>query len=109
MALSIHDIINNFTKVKPQLDKLLKKSGGRARKSELLSSLKAEKLDEFNEKQLKNVTKFLKMTDEDETVGFLNDYLDGIQLDVIKKNKKLKDFLKSFKSIFHKINVLSGS
>jgi len=94
VQLSIDDIINNFPKVEKSLAKF-----GRDKYSELLTSLKKRNIDEFDEKQLKNVILFLEKIDDDELMGYLLAVIDNEEV----KTKNKKRLLKSFTNMLVKI------
>lgn len=90
LNININDILNRYDEVKEDL-----KQYNRDKNSELVQSLKELDMNKFTEKQLINVTKFLKTVGDDELTGFLLFILDN-NLDVTKD--KIKNFLLEFKT-----------
>ena len=104
-TLNINDIIKSFTKIKKDVEKL-----NRDRKSELLNELKKFKIKDLKKTELTNVSEFIKTLDEDEQVAYLNFLIDEdaqIVVSDIKSNENVKNFLRPFKGIFHKIKAFS--
>ena len=102
MRLSLKDIVNNFKKVKPQIEK-----SNRDKKSELLSQLRQTKITEYNDKQIVNIIGFLEMIDEDERVGYLTDIVDHRTDDDLKE-EPFRTILRSFRGLLSKISEMSG-
>ncbi len=104
-TLNVNDIINDYAKHKDAVAKF-----NRDRKSDILNELKKFEVKKLNKKQLSNVASFVKTLDEDEQVAYLNFLIDEdaqIVVSDIKKNEKIKDFLRPFKGIFGKIKGFS--
>jgi hypothetical protein len=99
LNISIQDVLNNYEKVRKDLEKY-----NRDKKSELLQSLKEMDLNSLNQKQLDNCVKFLKTVGEDELTGYLLFLVDN-NYDVT--GTKLRKFLLEFRDVLqtiHKIN-----
>ena len=102
--ITIHDIINNFDKVEKELGKY-----NRDKNSELIQSLKEFDLKKLTDKQLDNVTKFLKRVGDDELTAYLLHVLDNVP-DV--SDPKIKKFMVTFKDVLvsiKRINKPTGS
>lgn len=97
--ISITDIINRYDQVEKELGKY-----NRDKNSELLQSLKEYDPADFNEKQLENVTKFLKRLGDDELTSYLLHILDDQKFDLIK----LKYWLSSnFQNVLVKLKKMN--
>ncbi|MCQ6458539.1 hypothetical protein, partial [Vibrio parahaemolyticus] len=70
--ITIQDIINRYDEVEKELDKY-----NRDKNSELIQSLKEFDIKKLTEKQLDNVTKFLKRVSDDELTAYLLHVLDN--------------------------------
>ena len=102
--ITIQDIIDRFDKVEKELEKY-----NRDKNSELINSLKEYDIKKLSEKQLDNVTKFLKRVGDDELTAYLLHVLDNVP-DV--SDPKIKKFLVSFKDVLvniKRINRPAGS
>ena len=97
--ITIHDIIDRFDKVEKELDKY-----NRDKNSELINSLKEFNIKDFTEKQLDNVTKFLKRVGHDELTAYLLHVLDNVP-DV--SDPKIKKFMVSFKDVLVNIKRIN--
>jgi hypothetical protein len=93
--ITIHDVIDRYDKVEKELDKY-----NRDKNSELINSLKEFEIKKFSDKQLENVTKFLKRVGEDELTAYLLHVLDNVP-DV--SDTKVKKFMQSFRDVL--INI----
>ena len=93
--ITIQDIINRYNEVEKELDKY-----NRDKNSELIQSLKEFDIKKFTEKQLDNVTKFLKRVGDDELTAYLLHVLDNVP-DV--SDDKIKKFMQSFRDVL--INI----
>lgn len=93
--ITIQDIIDKYDKVEKELDKY-----NRDKNSELINSLKEYDIKKLSEKQLANVTKFLKRVGEDELTAYLLHVLDNVP-DV--SDPKVKKFMQSFREVL--INI----
>ena len=91
MNISIHDILNNYDRIKKDLEKY-----NRDKNSELIQSLKEIDVTKLTEKQLDNIVKFLSNVGEDEVTAYLLFILDNVA-DV--NSPKLKNFLLKFKDL----------
>jgi len=99
LNININDIINDFDRVAPDLKKY-----NRDKNSELIQSLKELDLGKFNEKQLNNITKFLKGVGEDELTSYLLFILDN-NLDISKP--QIKKFLLGFEDVLRTIKKIN--
>ncbi len=99
LNININDILNNYDKVKKDLEKY-----NRDKKSELLQAAKELDLNKLSEDQLKNLTKFLKSCGEDELTGYLVYLLDN-NLDVTKD--KFKNFMLEFKDLLMTVKKIN--
>ena len=99
MNISIHDVLKDYDRVEPELKKY-----NRDKKTELLVALRKLDINKMNELELANVTKFLKSIGEDELTAYLLYVVDAIT-DV--NNKKLKDFLTTFRPLLAKIKGIN--
>jgi hypothetical protein len=99
LNINIDDIINNYDRVAGDLAKY-----NRDKNSELIQSLKEMDLTKLTEKQLSNVTKFLKQVGDDELTGYLLFILDN-NLDISKP--KIKSFLLGFKDVLTTIKHIN--
>lgn len=97
--ITIHDIINNFDKVEKELGKY-----NRDKNSELIQSLKEFDLKKLTDKQLDNVTKFLKRVGDDELTAYLLHVLDNVP-DV--SDPKIKKFMVTFKDVLVSIKRIN--
>lgn len=93
--ITIQDIIDRYDKVEKELDKY-----NRDKNSELIQSLKEFDIKKFTEKQLDNVTKFLKRVSDDELTAYLLHILDNVA-DVA--DPKIKKFMQNFRDVL--INI----
>jgi hypothetical protein len=93
--ITIQDIIDRYDKVEKELDKY-----NRDKNSELINSLKEYEIKNFSDKQLANVTKFLKRVGEDELTAYLLHVLDNVP-DV--SDAKVKKFMQNFRDVL--INI----
>jgi hypothetical protein len=93
--ISIQDIIDRYDQISKDLDKY-----NRDKNSELIQSLKEYDIKKLTEKQLENVTKFLKRVGDDELTAYLLHVLDNVP-DV--SDPKIKKFMVSFKDVL--INI----
>jgi hypothetical protein len=99
LNININDIINNYDRVANDLKKY-----NRDKNSELIQSLKEMDLGKFTEKQLSNVTSFLKGVGEDELTAYLLFILDN-NLDISKP--KIKTFLLGFEDVLRTIKRIN--
>lgn len=97
--ITIEDIINRYDSVVKELDKY-----NRDKNSELIQSLKEYDIKKFTEKQLDNVTKFLKRVGDDELTAYLLHVLDNVP-DV--SDPKIKKFMISFKDVLVNIKRIN--
>ena len=93
--ITIQDIIDRYDKVEKELDKY-----NRDKNSELINSLKEFEIKNMTDKQLDNVTKFLKRVGHDELTAYLLHVLDNVP-DV--SDPKIKKFMQNFKDVL--INI----
>ena len=93
--ITIQDILDRYDKDEKELDKY-----NRDKNSELIQSLKEFNIKNLTEKQLDNVTKFLKRVGDDELTAYLLHVLDHVP-DV--SDPKIKKFMQSFKDVL--INI----
>jgi hypothetical protein len=93
--ISIKDIIDRYDKVEKELDKY-----NRDKNSELIQSLKEFDIKNFTDKQLDNVTKFLKRVSDDELTAYLLHILDCVT-DI--SDPKIKKFMQNFRDVL--INI----
>ena len=93
--VTIQDIIDRYDKIEKELDKY-----NRDKNSELINSLKEHDIKNMSDKQLANVTKFLKRVGEDELTAYLLHILDNVP-DV--SDNKVKKFMQSFRDVL--INI----
>jgi hypothetical protein len=101
MKFSVKDVLNNFKKVKPMIEKT-----NRDRKSEIILQLKEHDLKKLSDPQVENLIQFLDMLDADELMGFLTDVIDnGAENEVNKE--PMKTILKSFEDKLRKISSMS--
>jgi hypothetical protein len=99
LNININDIINDYDRVAVDLKKY-----NRDKNSELIQSLKEMDLSKFTEKQLGNITKFLKGVGEDELTAYLLFILDN-NLDISKP--KIKNFLLGFEDVLRTIKKIN--
>jgi hypothetical protein len=99
MNISIQDVLNNFDKVKKDLDKY-----NRDKNSELIQSLKEIDLTKLSEKQLENASKFLQGVGDDEKTAYILYVLDNTS-DIT--NAKIKKFLLGFKDLLSTIRKIN--
>jgi hypothetical protein len=97
--ITIQDIIDRFDKVEKELDKY-----NRDKNSELIQSLKEYDIKKLSDKQLDNVTKFLKRVGEDELTAYLLHVLDNVP-DV--SDPKIKRFMQTFKDVLVNIKRIN--
>lgn len=93
--ITIHDILDRYDEIVKELDKY-----NRDKNSELIQTLKEFDIKKLSEKQLANVTKFLKRVGDDELTAYLLHVLDNVP-DV--QDPKVKKFLVTFKDVL--INI----
>jgi len=98
--INIHDIIDRYDKVEKELDKY-----NRDKNSELIQTLKEFDIKKFNDKQLDNVTKFLKRVGHDELTAYLLHVLDNVP-DVT--DPKIKKFMQTFKDVLINIKRINN-
>ncbi len=99
LNININDVINDYDRVAADLKKY-----NRDKNSELIQSLKEMDLGKFTEKQLANITKFLKGVGEDELTAYLLFILDN-NLDISKP--KIKNFLLGFEDVLRTIKKIN--
>jgi hypothetical protein len=99
LNINIMDVIDNYDKVKKDLEKY-----NRDKKSELIQSLKEMDITTLTEKQLANVTQFLKSVGEDELTSYLLFILDN-NIDVTKD--KIKKFMLEFKDVLQTVKRIN--
>jgi len=97
--ITIQDVIDRYDKVEKELDKY-----NRDKNSELINSLKEYEIKKFSDKQLDNVTKFLKRVGEDELTAYLLHVLDNVP-DV--SDPKIKKFMQSFRDVLVNIKRIN--
>lgn len=97
--ITIDDIINRYDAIVKELDKY-----NRDKNSELIQSLKEYDIKKLTEKQLDNVTKFLKRVGDDELTAYLLHVLDNVP-DV--SDPKIKKFMISFKDVLVNIKRIN--
>lgn len=100
--VNINDVLNNFSKVKSVIESM-----NRDIRSELLSNLKELDINEFTEKQYKNVVKFLKIVSEDECVSYMLHVLDETT-SLVKTSNAWKLLHTEFEEYRLKINELNS-
>jgi hypothetical protein len=86
--ITIQDILDRYDKIEKELDKY-----NRDKNSELVQSLKEYDIKDLTQKQLDNVTKFLKRLGDDELTAYLLHVLDNVP-DV--SDSKVKNFMRNF-------------
>lgn len=102
MSLTIQDVLNNFKAVEPRLKKV-----NRDKKSELLNTLREMDIrTQLKGHQVQNLVLFLKILDEDETVGYLTFLIDK-WTDTELSHPNVKPVLQAFKDYLKKISALS--
>jgi len=99
LNISIQDVIDNFDKIKKDLEKY-----NRDKNSELIQSLKEIDITKLSDKQLGNVVKFLNNVGDDEKTAYLLYILDNIA-DVT--NPKMKKFLLQFEDLLRTIKKIN--
>jgi len=102
--INIQDVINRYDSIKKDLAKY-----NRDKNSELIQNLKEVDITTLDEKQLKNIVKFLENVGDDEKTAYLLWILDNVA-DIGIGNSKMKSFLLEFEDLLRvmkKIN-LSG-
>ena len=97
--ITIDDIINRYDAIVKELDKY-----NRDKNSELIQSLKEMDIKKFSDKQLDNITKFLKRVGDDELTAYLLHVLDNVP-DVA--DPKIKKFMMSFKDVLQNIKRIN--
>jgi hypothetical protein len=97
--ISIQDIIDRYDQIEKELDKY-----NRDKNSELINSLKEYEIKKFSDKQLANVSKFLKRVGEDELTAYLLHVLDNVP-DV--SDAKVKKFMQNFKDVLLNIKRIN--
>jgi FPC/CPF motif-containing protein YcgG len=100
MSVNIQDVLNRYDEVSEKLDKY-----NRDKNSELVQSLKEYRVVDLSEKQLANLTKFLKRLGDDELTAYLLWILDDPS-DMIA-NPKVKNFLSTFKDVLLNIKRIN--
>jgi hypothetical protein len=93
--ISIVDILDRYDQIAKDLEKY-----NRDKNSELIQSLKEYDIKKLSDKQIENVTKFLKKVGDDELTAYLLHVLDNVP-DV--SDQKIKKFMVSFKDVL--INI----
>jgi hypothetical protein len=102
--ITIKDIIDRFDKVEKELDKY-----NRDKNSELIASLKEVDITTLTEKQIENVTKFLKRVSDDELTAYLLHFLDNVVIKsngTAQTNPKVVKFMKNFQDVLRNIRGL---
>lgn len=99
LNISIQDVLDNYDRVKKDLEKY-----NRDKNSELIQNLKEINISTLSEKQLDNVTKFLKNVGEDELTAYLLFVLDNVP-DV--GGAKVKKFLLGFEDVLRTIKKIN--
>jgi hypothetical protein len=99
LNVSIEDVINDYDRVKKDLEKY-----NRDKKSELIQSLKEMDINKLTEKQLTNVSKFMKSVGDDEKTAYLL-YLLDTSLDV--STPKMKNFMLQFEDCLRSIKKIN--
>jgi hypothetical protein len=99
LNISIQDVLNNYDKVKKDLEKY-----NRDKNSELIQSLKEIDITKLSDKQLANAVKFLKNVGDDEKTAYLLFILDNVT-DVT--SPKLKKFLLEFEDLLRTIKKIN--
>ena len=97
--ITIQDIIDRYDAVVKELDKY-----NRDKNSELIQSLKEYSIKKLSDKQLENVTKFLKRVGDDELTAYLLHVLDN-EPDV--SDPKIKKFMVSFRDVLVNIKRIN--
>jgi hypothetical protein len=97
--ITIQDIINRYDQIAKELDKY-----NRDKNSELIQALKDYDVKSLTEKQLDNVTKFLKRVGDDELTAYLLHVLDNVP-DVT--DPKIKKFMVGFKDVLVEIKRIN--
>jgi hypothetical protein len=97
--LTIQDILDRYDQVEKELEKY-----NRDKNSELINSLKEFDIKKLSEKQLNNVTKFLKRVGDDELTAYLLHVLDNVP-DV--SDPKIKKFMQTFKDVLVNIKRIN--
>lgn len=101
LNINIEDVINNYDRVEKDLQKY-----NRDKNSELIQSLKELDITKFNDKQLANITKFLKNVGDDEKTAYLLFILDNV---TEVTSPKIKSFLLGFKDLLVTIKKINKS
>lgn len=99
LNINIQDVINDYDRIKKDLERY-----NRDKNSELIQNLKELDITKLNDKQLENVTKFLKNVGEDELTAYLLYILDNVP-DV--SSAKLKKFLLGFEDVLRTIKKIN--
>lgn len=99
MNISIQDVLSDYDRVEPELKKY-----NRDKKSELLVALRQLDVNKMTEKNLDNLTKFLKSVSEDELTGYLLYVVDHI---TDTSAPKMRGFLLTFKPLLVKIKGIN--
>lgn len=97
--ISINDVLNRYDDIQADLAKY-----NRDKNSELIHSLKELDIKKMSDKQIDNVTKFLKGVGEDELTAYLLYILDNVP-DVA--DPKIKKFMQSFKDVLISIKRIN--
>lgn len=100
LRINIEDVMNDYDKVKKDLEKC-----NRDKKSELIQALKEKDIMNLSEKQLVNITKFLKSVGEDELTGYLLFVLDN-NIDVAEP--RIKKFMVEFKDVLQTVKMINS-
>lgn len=99
MNISIQDVLNNFDGIKKDLAKY-----NRDKNSELIQSLKELNIQDFTEKQLGNIVKFLNGVGDDEKTAYLLWILDNVPN---IGEPKIKKFLLKFEDLLRTIKKIN--
>ncbi len=101
MNISIEDVLNNYDKIKSDLEKY-----NRDKKSELIQSLKEVDITKLKDKQIANVVSFLQGVGDDEKTAYLLYLLDN-EADVC--HPKVKSLLLEFKELLISIRDINDA
>lgn len=96
--ISIKDILDRYDSIEKELDKY-----NRDKNSELIQSLKEYDIKKLTDKQLDNVTKFLKRVGADELTAYLLHVLDNVPV----SDPKIKKFMQTFKDVLVNIKRIN--
>jgi hypothetical protein len=97
--ITIQDIIDRYDNIEKELDKY-----NRDKNSELINSLKEYDIKKMSDKQLSNITKFLKRVGEDELTAYLLHILDNVS-DI--SDVKVKKFMQNFRDVLMNIKRIN--